>query len=429
MQVDNMSLTQLQEKRANLIAQAREANNEINTNTDDSRAAELESRHDTIMGEVDALDRKIAREQKLADAEARQAELDNVVERSRASRRPLVDGEGRGDTPGAEITYREVFAKVVCGTEINDLSAEERSILRTGSTKFEGRAQTAGTGSAGGFTVPTELANFIDRAMKDWGPMYDQDICTVITTASGNPMKIPTVDDTAKTAALHTEGAALTDDGSEDVTFAQKSLDAFVYDTEFVRWSFELDADSIFAMESLLGDLLGERLGRRANAALTTGTGSSQPNGIVTASSLGKTAAATAAITADELIDLQHSVNAAYRRSPKCRWMFADSTLQAIRKLKDGQNNYLYQMGDIRVGAPDQLLGKPYSINDDMAALATGAKTVLFGDFGKFYVRKVGTPVIGIMRERFWPDLGIAGLIRFDGEIGQSGAIKHLIQA
>lgn len=422
-----MTLRELQEKRERLLADARERLDQINANTDESRAAELEGQHDAAISELDKLDAQIERNRAQDERESRAAQ--QAEDRAR-NRRPLIDGEGRADEPGADgPTYRSVFAKVVCGAEMADLTDAERVVLRTGQTNFERRAQTAGTGSAGGFTVPTELATFIDRAMKDWGPMYDEDIATVITTTSGNPMKIPTVDDTAKTGSLHTEGAAIVDDGSEDVTFAQKALDAFVYDTEFVRWSFELDNDSIFAMESLLGDLLGERLARRANLALTTGTGSSQPNGVVTASSLGKTAAAIAAITADELIDLQHSVNAAYRRSPKCRWMFADTTLQAIRKLKDGQNNYLYQMGDVRVGAPDQLLGKPYSINDDMAALATGQKTVLFGDFGKYYVRKVGAPVIGIMRERFWPDLGIAGLVRFDGEIGQSGAIKHLIQA
>lgn len=425
-----MSLTQLQEQRGVLVTQARSALDEITGNTDDSRATELESRHDTIMGELDTLDAKIIREQRVADAENRQAELTSNREREARGRRPLIDGQGRGDDAGDDApSYRSVFARMICGTSLDAMTSEERTVLRSGATNFENRAQTAGTGSAGGFTVPTELATFIDSAMKDWGPTYDEDICTVITTVSGNGMKIPTIDDTAKSAALHAEGAPLADDGSEDVVFAQKSLDAFVYDTEFVRWSFELDNDSIFAMESLLGGLLGERLARRANAALTTGTGSSQPNGIVTASSLGKTSAVATAIAADELIDLQHSVNAAYRRSPKCRWMFADTTLQAIRKLKDGQGNYLYQMGDVRVGAPDQLLGKPYSINDDMAAIATAQKTVLFGDFGKYYVRKVGTPVIGVMRERFWPDLGIAGLIRLDGEIGQAGAIKHLIQA
>jgi HK97 family phage major capsid protein len=277
--------------------------------------------------------------------------------------------------------------------------------------------------------VPTELANIIVRSMKDWGPMYDEDICTTIVTASGNPIKIPTVDDTAVTAEKKTEGTALTDDGGKDATFGQKSLDAFVFDTEFVRFSMELAQDSIFNMETLLGSLLGERLGRVANKELTIGDGNGDPNGVVTASSLGKTAAAAAAITADEIIDLLHSVNSAYRRSPKARFMFADTTLAAIRKLKDGQNNYLWQMGDVTTGQPGTLLGYRYSINDDMDSLAAAKKVILFGDFSKYFVRKVGSPMIGVLRERFWPDLGIAGLIRFDGELGDTAAVKHLITA
>jgi HK97 family phage major capsid protein len=100
-----------------------------------------------------------------------------------------------------------------------------------------------------------------------------------------------------------------------------------------------------------------------------------------------------------------------------------------IRKLKGGDGQYIWQMGDIRTTVPGTLLGSPYSVNQAMPASTTGLKSVLFGDFGKYYVRKVGAPVIGVMRERFWPDLGIAGLIRFDGELADTAAVKHLIQA
>lgn len=416
-----MSITALTEKRGRLVTEARSALEEIKSNTDESRAAELEARHDAIMAEFDKLDATIKREEKVAEAERRAEEI-------RAKQRPIPqDGEARGQDAVNSPEYRMVFAKVVCGLG-EDLSAEERSVLRQGATKFEARAQST-SGTAGGYTVPTELATFIDRAMKAWGPMYDEAICTTITTASGNPMKIPTTDDTSVTAVAHTENTALTDDGSKDVTFGQKSLDAYAFDTAFVRWSWELNSDSIFAMEQLLGDLLGERLARIANSQLTTGTGSSAPNGIVTASSAGKTAASATAITADEIIDLLHSVDPAYRMSPKARFMFNDSTLAAIRKLKDGQNNYLWQMGDVTTGVPGTLLGYRYSVNQSMDSIAAAKKVILFGDFGKYYVRKVGGPVVGVMRERFWPDLGIAGLIRFDGEIGQSGAVKHLITA
>lgn len=413
--------TELHEKRGRLVAQAREALDEIKTNTDESRAAELTERHDAIMADFDKTEGLIEREARVSAAEAR-------AEEARAAKRPIPkDGEARQDV-GAAPEYREVFHKMLkAGGEVSDLTSEERNILRSG--VVEARAQSVGTTTAGGFTVPVELANFIIKSMAAWGPMYDENICTTLNTTSGNQINIPAVNDTAVTAVAHTENTALTDDGSKDVTFAQRRLDAFLYDTQFIKWSTELNQDSIFNIESLMGDLLGERLGRIANVQLTTGTGSSAPNGVVTASTLGKTAAAVAAITADEILDLLHSVNPAYRQSPKARFMFNDSTLAAIRKLKDGQGNYLWQMGNVQVGQPGSLLGYNYSINQAVASLATGNRVMIFGDFGKYYVRKVGAPLIGVMKERFWPDLGIAGLIRFDGELGDTAAVKHLITA
>lgn len=419
-----MTLTELQEKRGRLVAQAREALEEIKKNTDEARTKELEERHDKIMGEFDGIDKLIAREQKLADIEKRSEE-------DRAKQRPTPpNSETRGRDEGDKIEYRKVFAKAICGP-LEDLTPEERAVLKAGQTKFESesRAQTAGTTTAGGYFIPTEIIPELIRSMLAWGPMYDPGVGTELVTSSGNPLKLPTVDDTTVTAAAHTEGTALTDDGSKDVTIGQKSLDAYAFDTTFVRWSWELDNDSIFGMEALLASLLGERLGRIANLRLTTGTGSSAPNGIVTASSVGKTTAGTGSVTYDEVIDLEHSVDPAYRSSPRCAFMMKDSTLQAIRKLKDGQGQYLWQMGNVQAGIPGMINGRKYYINQDMAAMATGNKFMLFGDLSKYYVRKVGQPIIGVMRERFWPDLGIAGLIRFDGELADTAAVKHMKNA
>lgn len=411
-------ITELREKQAKLVADARERLDQVNANTDESRAAELEAQHDAAMAEHDKLDKLIEREERMERVESRANEL-------REQRRPIPkDGdEQRGEQ--AKVEYRQVFAKVICGTEVSELSAEERQVLKQGAAEF--RAQSAGTTTAGGFTVPTELLTEIEKAMKAHGPMYDSDVARVITTSGGGSLKLPTVDDTAKSGGAHTENTALTDDGGEDVVFAQKSLDAYAFDTEFVRWSWELEADSIFNMEALLGELLGERLGRIANKQLTIGSGTSAPNGIVPASSLGVTAAAGTAITFDELIDLEHSIDPAYRKAPGVGYMLNDQTFKAIRKLKDLEGRYIWQQGDVKGGAPGSLNGRPYHINQDMADIAVSAKAVLFGDFKKYWVRKVGAPVIGVLRERFWPDLGIAGLIRFDGELAQSGAVKHLI--
>lgn len=418
-----MAVKELREKQQQIVAEARERLDQIDK-ADEARAKELETQHDAAMAEYDRLEKQIEREEKIAALEKR-------AEEARVKQRPIPgDGESRAHDEGDKPEYRHVFHKFIAsGAEMSELSAEERAVLKAGvQPKSEFRIQST-TAAAGGYTVPVELSNILVKSMAAWGPMYDEDICTTINTSSGNQINIPTINDTGVAVVKHTEGTAVADTGTKDATFGQKRLDAYVFDTEFVKFSMELAQDSIFNFETLLGQLLGERLGRRSNVELTTGAGVVDPNGIVTASSLGKTAAAFAAITADELIDLIHSVDPAYRMSPKVRFMFNDTTLAAVRKLKDGSGHYLWQQGDFTSGVASTLLGYRYSINQAMASPATGQKTVLFGDFGKYFVRKVGSPVIGVMRERFWPDLGIAGLIRLDGELSDTAAVKHLVQA
>ncbi|HXH52543.1 MAG TPA: phage major capsid protein [Sphingomicrobium sp.] len=422
-----MTLREMQEKREKLVAAARAALEEIRSNTDEARATELEQRHDTIMSEFDQLEKDIAREERVARIEREATER-------REKQRPIgEDGETRGQDEGeAALTYRDAFYTMLAnGGDPSALTAEQRDVLRSGSVEMtpELRAQLAGSNAAGGYTVPTELADFIIKSMKAWGPMYDGDIVTDVTTSAGNPIRIPTVDDTANEADARDEADDMVDDGSGDVVFGQKALDAYVFATPFIRFSFELAQDSAFSIEPLLGGLIGERLGRRANRRCTTGTGINQPNGIVTASSHGKTAAATAAVTWDELLELEHSVDPAYRVSPKCAYMFNDNTLLDLRKLKDGEERYVWQAGNVQQGVPPTLNGRRYHINQHMDSLAAAKRIMIFGDLGKYYVRKVGAPMIGVLRERFWPDLGIAGLIRFDGELGDTAAVKHLITA
>lgn len=419
-------LKDLIEKRDQLVADARAALDEIRKNTDEARATELEKRHDDIMAEFDRVDAQIAREKRMAEAEKR---LEERAAEERARQRPITGGEGRGQDEGEQVTYRSAFHRYVqVAGDMSALNDEERAALRAGVAPKEARAQTVGTPSAGGYTVPTELSNQIIMSMKAWGPMYDEDICTVITTSGGNPIDIPTVDDTSVPVGQHTEAGAVTDDGGSDATFGKKTLNAFAYDTEWVKFSWELAQDSIFNFETLLGDLLGQRLGRRANAELTVGDGDGDPNGIVTASSLGKTTAASTALTYEEVIDLVHSVDPAYRSSPKARFMFNDKTLSVLRKLKDGEGRYIWTQGDVQNGVPGTILGYRYSINQAMDDVAAGKKSMIFGDFSKYFVRKVGGIVMFVARERFAPDIGLLGLIRLDGELGDTAAVKHMLQ-
>lgn len=407
----------LRETMANIATEARSKLSEVTDDTPEERAAEIEREFDAMMVSADKLQERIEREER---AEALMAKLQqpdtSKIPATEACTAPAVDN-------GLVMDYRTAFAEMISAGGDAYVDAEVRNVLR------EYRVQTGGTNSAGGFTVPTELATFVEESMAATGPMYTSNLFSVINSADGRTFSIPTVDDTAVTAVAHTEGTQPTDDGGKDATFGQKSVGAFAFDSEWVRWSAELNADSILNMESLLGSLLGERLGRIANSKLTTGSGSSDVEGIVTNSAAGKTAASATAVTADEIIDLIHSVDPAYRVSPSAAIMMNDSTLAAIRKLKDGNGNYLWQMGNYQAGVPQTILGYPVVVNQAMDSIATAKKTILFGDMKKFYVRKVGAPALYVARERFAPDFGILGFIRFDGVLANTAAIKHLVQA
>lgn len=423
------NLKELREQMANTATEARALLDQSEKEKDPARKAELESQHDKAMSDFDAISARVDRESKMEEIEKRANEARESEARvAREARRPGVEPAEAGN--GDAMTYRDAFhAYLRAQGQKGEMDAEARAILEQGYSKIEARAQTT-TAAAGGYTVPTELSDILTKSMLAWGPMYSADVATSIVTQGGGAITMPTVNDTGVSAVAHTEGATLTDDGGSDVTFGSKTLNAYAWNTEWLRVSKELADDSIFAMEQILGDLLGERLGRIANLQLTTGSGSSAPNGIVTASSLGKTAAGIAAVTADEIIDLVHSVDPAYRTGPKVAFQFNDSTLSAIRKLKDGDGNYLWQMGNVQQGQPGTLLGYRYYVNQAMASLATGQKVMLFGDFGKYYVRKVGSPLIGALQDKdFWPGFGIAGYIRFDGELADTAAVKHLITA
>jgi HK97 family phage major capsid protein len=426
------TLRELREQAARTLTEARSMLDGISDKATPEQRTEAEQSVDRALDEMSQIEARTERMEKLEAHEKRMASANEADERSRReSRRPGMDPVEV--TTGGDVDYRTAFHQYLRAQgQKGEMSTEARSVLNAGYKNVELRAQTTAD-AAGGYTVPTELLNILVRSMAAWGPMYSEDVGTVLTTNGGGTLTMPTVNDTAVTAVASSgEAVTLVDDGGKDVTFAEKTLSAFAFNTEWLRVSKELADDSIFAMEQLLGDLLGERLGRIANLQLTTGTGSSAPNGIVTASTAGKVAAATNAITADEIIDLLHSVDPAYRTGPKVGFMFNDGTLQAIRKLKDGDGNYLWQMGNVQQGVPGSLLGYNYRINQAMAGLGSGvnSRVMLFGDTGKYYVRKVGAPLIGALQDKdFWPGFGVAGYIRFDGELADTAAVKHMALA
>jgi HK97 family phage major capsid protein len=183
--------------------------------------------------------------------------------------------------------------------------------------------------------------------------------------------------------------------------------------------------------EGFLRRKLGERVARIWNQHFTTGTGTNQPQGIVTGATTGVTAAAVADITFDELIDLEHSVDPAYRNSPRVRFMLSDAALKVLRKKKDGNNNYLWQPS-VQAGVASVLMGHGYTINNDMAAPATGVKSVLFGDFQAGYlIRTVKEFALIRLDERYadFGQVGFLGFARADATTQDASAYKALAQA
>lgn len=309
-----------------------------------------------------------------------------------------------------------------------DLSANELTFnfstkaprsLRLLQKQIEQRAQSVGTTTAGGFSVADEMMAQVEVSLLAFGGM--REMSTVIRTATGADMPIPTVDDTGQVGAILAENTGVS---NQDVTFGQVVLQAFKYSSKQVLVSVELMQDSAVNIAGLLGRLLGERIARILNTHFTTGTGTGQPRGCVTAAGTGVTGGAgvAGAFTADNLIDLMHSVDPAYRASPKCAWMMRDATIAAVRKLKDTTNQYLWQPG-LQGGDPDRLLGFPVVVNQDVAAVALSAKSVIFGDFSKYWIRDTLPFTLLRLDERYADahQVGFLAFGRFDGDTIDAG--------
>ncbi len=365
------------------------------------------------------------------------ARLQRHSERSRQFAQPeretrMLPGGDRVAEPrqGAAVSeeeYRDAFARYLRSTRRGlDLTADQQRALESG-FQVEQRAQAVGTGAAGGFVVPEGFYNQIQQARKQFGGVR-RSRAFVLTTDAGNPLPVPTVDDTSNIGALLAENTAMAE---QDVTFGQKVLGAYVYSSKIVRVSYQLLQDSAFDLEAFLGRVFGERLGRIESQHMTTGTGTGQPQGVVTASAVGKAGATgqTISVIYDDLIDLQHSVDPAYRMAAE--WMLHDLSLKVIRKLKDGQQRPLWSPGIMGpTGAlPDTILDSPYIVNNDMPQMAASAKSILYGDFSTYWIREVKGMTLIRLDERYADSLQV-GFLAFSRLDAQSidpsgGALKH----
>ena len=246
----------------------------------------------------------------------------------------------------------------------------------------------------------------------------------VIKTSSGD-RKIPVVASKGTASWIDEEGAFPESDDS----FGQVSIGAYKLGT-MIKVSEELLNDSVFDLQSYISREFARRIGAKEEEAFFTGDGKGKPLGVLAATGgaeTGVTAASATAVTADELMDLYYSLKSPYRK--KSVWVLNDSTIKAIRKLKDSTGQYLWQPS-LTAGAPDTILGRPVRTSAYMPAIAAGAKTIAFGDFSYYWIADRQGRSFKRLNELFAAtgQVGFLASQRVDGKMILAEAVKVLEQ-
>lgn len=408
-------ITDLREKRASLYEQMKEV---LEAAGDDGLSAEDAKKYDALEADFDAVTRDVERLEKvegIAPSMTRDAALDDRDAERADDPNPNADLRTRA-LRGDDVARREFV-----GTDeyADAWESYVRNGFKRGTITSEQRAALqVGTDSEGGYTVPDVFLRQLLESKREFGVI--DGLATHFSTSDNGQVTVPTVA-TYGTSVLTAEEAAFTE--SED-TFGQKVFDAYKYG-RIEKISDELVTDSAFDILGVVARLAGTSLAIVTGTAFATGDGSGKPNGIFTAATTGVTAASNAAITGNELIDLYHSVLSPYRANSV--WVLRDSTAAAVRKLVDGNSQYLWQPG-LQAGQPDTLLGRPVHTDPNAPAIATVADSVLFGDVSAYWIRDVEGTTVKVLDELYAANgqVGFRIHMRTDGDLVDASAVKVL---
>ncbi len=399
---------QLREQRANIWEQMKEVMATAEREGRDLTAEERQ-KYDRAEGDLDRLAVDIERQER---HEQRAADLDKV------DRSGIVPNQRESADSDKDTRYSRAFGELIRNGAA-EMDPEDKRALAAG--WVDKRDLGVGTATAGGYTVAPGFRDRIIETARAFGGMLQ--VAEVINTDTGANLQWPTNDDTANVGAILAENTQVTE---QDVTLGTNSLDAFMYTSKLVRTSYQLLQDSAFDVEDWLARRLGERLGRILNQHFTTGTGTAQPDGIVTGSTVGKVGAAgqLTTITYADILDLVESIDPAYQADAS--FMVSQGSRKMIRRLTDSQGRPLWEPG-LQVGTPDSLLGYGMVVNQDMPAPAASAKSILFGNFREAYVIRLVTDVALLrLAERYadFLQVGFLAFQRADGTLQNGAAVR-----
>lgn len=388
------SIQALREQHASLASQTRELVEKHNGEwTGDNQA-----KYEASLADLDKVKAQIERAEKALELAADSA-VENRAHEVKASK--------------MRDAGRDLFAKWIAGGD-KALSAQDWADVRA--------TMSTTTTTEGGYTVPTDVASSINEVLKAYGGV--RSVANVFSSSQGNDVNYPTSDGTSEVGEIIGQNTTAT---AADPTFGVVTLKSYKFSSKIVAVPYELLQDSNADVEGFITRRLGTRLARIENQMFTTGNGSTQPNGVVTAAASGKvgTTGQTTTVIFDDLVDLVHSLDPAYRAGP-VRFMMNDATLKVLRKLKDTAGRPIFMPGYDGLGGAmgDSLLGYGITINQDMAVPAANAKSILFGDFSRYTIRDVMGMTLFRFEDSAYAKLGQVGFLawmRTGGQLTDAG--------
>ena len=330
---------------------------------------------------------------------------------TRAALEPIVAVKGKGN------------AEKPAQRGLVDLFSEIRGGAPTASADFEYRALA----SAGGSAIDETFYDRVVVYQRTLTPMLNPDVVTVLATPRGEVITVPRLTaDTNHGGTVTAEAAGIT---AADPTISSVQLGAFKY-AAINLWSQELGQDEVIGLEDLMARSTARDLSLDIGAHLTTGTATTQPDGIINGASNGGTATGTASNTffgPDDIIDLFYGRAAPYRQMGT--WLVSSTALAKIRKFKNSNEDYIWTAG--LNGQPDTVLGRPVFENPAMAAVASASKSVLFGDTSRYFVRRITPARVELSKDyKFAEDqLALKTVERIDGALVDTAAVAYLVSA